>query len=510
MSEPSGWSRGYPVNETYPSSWHSFQSPAHLRVICALAGVAWEVGPDTPLSILEVGCGAGYNSQMLAAGNSDWQVMGLDYNPAHIAEARSMASAAGLDNVRFVEADLAELDDATLDSWPEFDLVTVHGVWSWVAEPVREGVLRLLRRRLKPGGIALVSYNAMPGAAGALGLARLVRASMLAAGNSTDGVALATQQVQALMAAEVAHLPPSSWRRLLTGEIKGARAGYLLHEFQTEHWRPSFHADVAAALGTARCEYVGSASIDENFPQMSLTPAQRALWEAAPDSNARELIFDLSVQRAFRRDVYVRGLRRVPREATTDALWLAAASHAQGNVVLKAQAGEATLPAALIDAVRTALAQGPCRIASLRALPACSQVTAAELAAMLVGSGCAVPLWCEPGAGPRWAAAQAAARRFSAVSARRLAPHGVGGGTLGLPSPALGGGLTAGALELAVVGLLNEPGGIAPSEASASTLIPRLLPPGPGPGAEVLEELQRVVTLLLQERRPVWQALGIV
>eukprot|EP01038_Epipyxis_sp_PR26KG_P002757 gene2757-biopygen2032 len=82
MSPPRSWPRGHPVSESYPASWHPFQSPAHLRMVCAVQGVAWDVDARTPLSIAEVGCGTGYTAQMLAAGNPHWQVVGLDYqNP---------------------------------------------------------------------------------------------------------------------------------------------------------------------------------------------------------------------------------------------------------------------------------------------------------------------------------------------------------------------------------------------------------------------------------------------
>ena len=509
MSEPSGWSRGYPVSEPYPAIWHSFQSPAHLRVICALMGVAWEVGPETPLSILEVGCGTGYTSQMMAAGNPHWQVLGLDYNPAHIAEARSLAAAARLDNVRFLEADLAELDDPGLDQLPEFDLVTVHGVWSWVADPVREGILRLLRRRLKPGGLALVSYNALPGAANSLGLARGVRQAMLAHEGSVDGVATAARWVERLVAAQAAHLPPTGWRHLLTGEIQGARPGYLLHEFQTEFWRPSFHADVAAALATARCDYVGSATIDENFTQMSLSPAQRELWEDAPSAAARELIFDMCVPRAFRRDLYVRGLRRVPRDEAVDALWLASTAHTQGEVELKGQAGTAKLPQPLVDAVRSALEQGPRQIGALRALPGCGSVTPSELVALLIGSGCALPLWRQPGTGADWAAAVAAAQRLNAVAADRLAPFGIGSGQVGLATPSLGGGLVVSPMELAVARLAAESSSQSAGPEHAAALVGRLMPPGPKPPPDVCADVEHRIAMLLKERWPVWRALGI-
>lgn len=508
MNQATHWARGYPVSEPYPPSWHSFQSPTHLRVACALMGAAWEVGPDTPMSIAEVGCGTGYTGAVLAAGNPNAQVLGLDYNAAHIAEARSLAQAAGLQNLRYEEADLAELSDAELDRFPAFDLVTVHGVWSWVDDPVREGVLRLLRRRLKAGGIAMISYNALPGAAGALGLARLARAAMLAAGSdSAEGIAAARHWVQRLVAAEAVHLPSSGWRRLFTDESATARPGYVMHEFLTEHWRPAFFSDVAAAMAGAHCEYVGSATVDENFPQMTLSSAQRELWDEAPDAASRELIKDLCVPRAFRRDVYVRGLRRVPRDAAVDALWVAAARHGDGVAKLPAQAGVAELPQPLIDAVRTALRDGPQSIATLRALPGCDNATPTELIAFLMGSGTAVPLWRLPGDDGYGAPAIAAARRFNQVAAERLARHGSGAGQLGLATPALGGGLAATALELAVASRLVDTDGMAPD---AADLVRRLLPPGPGPGPAIVAELQASVAQSFREKLPVWQALGIV
>ena len=518
MNASTDWSRGYPVSESYPPAWHYFQSPAHLRAICALMGVAWEVGPDTPLSIAEVGCGTGYTAAVLAAGTPNAQVLGLDYNPAHIAEARSLANAAGLQNLRYAEADLADLSEAALDGLPEFDLITVHGVWSWVGDPVREGLLRLLRRRLKPGGIVMISYNAMPGAAGSQGLARWVRAALQSATDPAAGIERAKQQVRQLVAAEAAHLLPSGWRRMFTDDDTAVRPGYVLHEFLTEHWRPSFFADVAASMATARCEFVGSASIDENFPQMSLSAAQRALWDEAPDEAGRQLLLDLCSPRAFRRDVYVRGMRRVPRDPAVDALWLAAADHADGPVSLKTQAGVAELPQPLIDAVRAALRTGPQTIAALRGLPGCGKATPSELAALLIGSNTAQPLWQRPGEGPGWDRAVAAARRFNAVASERLAPYGVGAGQLGLATPALGGGLAVSALELAVARWGNAVAatsgdGCDVNEADAAwdadTLLRRLVPPGPGPAPEILEGLGQTVRQILAQKIPAWRGLGM-
>jgi SAM-dependent methyltransferase len=473
-------------------------------------GVAWEVGPGMRLNIAEVGCGSGYTANVLAAGSPEWEVLGLDYNPAHIAEARSMAAEAGLPNARFEEVDLAELDGAALEALPEFDLVTLHGLWSWVDDRVRDGVLRLLRRRLKPGGVVMISYNALPGAGAALGLSRLVRGALNGPGDVTQRIGAARGMVERLVAAEARHMLPSTWRALLLGEMGAAREGYLLHEFMTTHWRPAFFADVADAMAGARCEYVGSATLDENFPAMTLTPDQQALWHEAPDGAARELVKDLCVPRAFRRDVFVRGMRRVNRDLATDALVLAGATASGEARKLSTQAGEATLPPAIIDPMRAALALGPQSIAALRALPGCGGVTPGETLTMLVGSGAALPLWRLPGGDPGWEDAAAAARRLNAAAARRLAPHGVGGtARLALATPALGGGLPVEALELAVATLMAEMPPGPDGAIDLPALIRRLVPPGPLPPPEVLGGLQEALVTMLQDRWAVWRSLGI-
>jgi hypothetical protein len=204
-------------------------------------------------------------------------------------------------------------------------------------------------------------------------------------------------------------------------------------------------------------------------------------------------------------------LRRVPRDPAVDALWVASAAHGQGEVSLMAQAGLAKLPQPLIDAVRGALQEGPQTIAALRALPGCSNVTPSELIAMLIGSDSAAPLWRRPGSGTDWDRAVAVAQRFNAVMADRLTPFGTGGGQMGLATPALGGGLPALPLELALAMRVAraQSGEAATSvfgEQDAAHFVRALMP---GPEASVIEELERKVGKLLRERLPVWRSLGI-
>src|SRR6185295_9749716 len=84
----------------------------------------------------------------------------IDAFAPHIAHAQQLCETAGIANLTLHARDFASAIDVDL---PDFDYVIAHGVYSWIDARGREDFRRFVERRLKPGGIALVSYNAMPG-----------------------------------------------------------------------------------------------------------------------------------------------------------------------------------------------------------------------------------------------------------------------------------------------------------------------------------------------------------
>ena len=94
--------------------------------------------------------------------------LGVDASERAIAAGRALVEALGLTNVTL---EVAAIEDLELAS-ARFDYVVAHGVYSWVAEPVRDRLLQLCRSVLSDRGIAYVSYNALPGGrlSGALGM----------------------------------------------------------------------------------------------------------------------------------------------------------------------------------------------------------------------------------------------------------------------------------------------------------------------------------------------------
>lgn len=101
------------------------------------------IGACDGLDVLDVGCGEGYMTRILAARGAR-QVTGVDRSPALIDAARS--ASAGLHTAHFAEADVADL---TFDN-ASFDLALANHLFNDlpdVAGPVSE-----LARVLRPGG----------------------------------------------------------------------------------------------------------------------------------------------------------------------------------------------------------------------------------------------------------------------------------------------------------------------------------------------------------------------
>lgn len=500
-----GWGGGYVTDINYLANYYAEQSPQLMAAACLVAGYDPGIGGEAPgLHYLELGCGRGTNALVLAAANPGWRVTAIDFMPAAIAEARRLAAAAGLANVQFIEADLAQFAETpAAAALPEVDVASLHGVWSWVAPSVRAGIVRLLASRLRAGGMVHISYNALPAWQGALAMQRVLREGGKRLAGRSDRQALEGRRLVADLAAAEAYQLRNPTAEEIVPRLAAMPGEYLAHEYMNEAWSPCYQAEVEEALEPARLDLVACARIPENFDSLMLTEAQRAIMERFDDRRMRELIKDSCVNRVLRHDIYVRGARRISRPAQDAALrnlhlaLTVAPAHFAYHVEMPA--GHAALEPDFYRPIVEALAQGPLPVASLFDLP--GQVSRganyAETLAMLAGTGQAV-LLTRPEAPPG-----GAALRLNAALARdkvRL-------DTLSAPAVAtsarIGAGMTCRAIELFLIDRIGAAGGLLDPGVWALELGPELPPEG---HADLGAMFERV----LEERLPIWQAAGLV
>jgi Methyltransferase domain len=92
-------------------------------------------------AIANSAAGRGFGTTLLAAANPDMTFVGIDFNPTHVAEARAFAKDLKLPNLTFREKSFGEAGKSVEPELSEFEIVAMHGVYSWVTPAVREDIL---------------------------------------------------------------------------------------------------------------------------------------------------------------------------------------------------------------------------------------------------------------------------------------------------------------------------------------------------------------------------------
>lgn len=286
---------------------------------------------------------------------------------------------------------------------PMFDVVTMHGVWTWIAPALQSAIIAFLNARLNPGGIVYVSYNALPAWFHAAPLQRLVRELALATPQRSDvAVAQAIEQLQRLTAANVV---PERFR-YAAGRFKdaGKMLPYFAHEYLNEHWQPAYFLDVARELRGAKLNYIACSDLLKNFYNLVLTEEQRALFSEIAQPELRETLKDFCTENWFRQDLYLRGARRMSerrREQLLCAQQLTLMRPAPEAFEISKPDGSRWRPdQAVYNAVLRALKQRPRTVGELLeldGLPPGHLVGAVELVGMLAGTGVA-GIYREPSA----------------------------------------------------------------------------------------------------------------
>ncbi|MBI2254723.1 MAG: methyltransferase regulatory domain-containing protein [Proteobacteria bacterium] len=368
------WTQGYVTDTIYTDGFFKELSPAWLNYVAALKGCL-PIRLDRPFTYLELGCGLGRSTSVFAGAFPNAQFIGVDFNPAHIALARRHAEAIGLNNVAFLERGFA---DVSASDVPECDFIVLHGVYTWVNAEARAEIRRIIRERLKPGGLLYVSYNSLPGWAAASPLRKLmVEAAAQSNGDSIGAVGSAIDFMESLSADKYAYLKANAGTAMEFKNLKARGRNYLAHEFLNAEWALFYSVDVADEMTEAKLSFLGSATLPENHIELLVDKDTADKINVQPSSRLRQLLQDYAVNQRFRRDVFVRGHQRL-EGAERDRVFgdmVLGSLIADDQFTAKARVGnrEMTFAEKLFPIIKAAMVEGPKTVAQLRAL--CAPVT---------------------------------------------------------------------------------------------------------------------------------------
>lgn len=297
----------------YESFTYAHTHPEHMSVVGTLFGLT---PPDFRTArVLELGCAGGGNLCPQALLYPQAQFTGLDFSAEQIALANEEKAALGLTNIEFRQEDILNFD--LQKNKEKFDFIICHGVFSWVPEVVRNRILALISTALVPEGLALVSYNTLPG----WNAIRSLREMMIYHTARFEKPQEKIQQSRALLDFLLDTVPAgnASYHALIENErklLQSVNDTYLFHE-HLENVNTQFYLhDFVRMANTEGLTYVGDANISGMFIDSMPAKAIPTL-KMLNDIVAQEQYMDFVRNRRFRSSILCKDARKLNRNLRT-------------------------------------------------------------------------------------------------------------------------------------------------------------------------------------------------
>jgi SAM-dependent methyltransferase len=289
----------------YPSLPFAYTQPAHLAALARLYGVSAPAAEAA--KVLELGCASGGNIIPLAARFPKAQFVGLDLSARHIDDGCRRLAALGLKNIELRQGDL----NRTEFEPHSFDYIICHGVFSWVPAAVQDSILRICRSALTSDGLAVISYNVLPG----WHLRSIVRD--LCQRYSTLGAGPQERVAQARrVLVEIAQLtsetaPYGLFLREESKRLEQLPAAYILGEFLSPDNDPKHFSEFVEQANRHRLAFLCEADLGASIAEaMFPATAERIKALAGSDRLAEEAFKDMISGRPFRRSLLLRQERQ--------------------------------------------------------------------------------------------------------------------------------------------------------------------------------------------------------
>ena len=458
------WDHGYVTDVAYTTGAGQEMTPAWIDACSILLGYR-PASSSAPFRYADIGCGNGMNAIFAAAARPDSEVWGYDFNPAHIEFARGLASQAGLTNVHFEETSFEAL--ARGPEHGDLDYVVSHGVLSWISEENRRHLVNVVGKRLRPGGLAYISYNTTTGWASMLPIRTLMRQVAKSSQRRSDTVVADILQVlETLKTGGATYLSAHPTLPARVEQIRNQDPRYIAHEYLNQDWHPLMFDEVREAMVEAKTTFIGSATLTENSDVVAVQPALLPLMNSITDVSLRETVRDLAAAKAFRRDLWRKGGEIMPAPeqiSYLDAITLVwTGKPIEGEITFPSPIGSVTGQAEFYRPILDAICRGPSTVGALRALPSVRNHPIGEFVqatSLLIGGGFAHP--AQRGGDP--SRARDASERLNAAILDRIR---LGRDLDRLAAPVIGSSIGVSVLEAMTIGGL-----LVDSKRSAAALI---------------------------------------
>ncbi len=207
-----------------------------------------------------------------------------------------MAGALGLKGVRLICGDAANPPE----DLGQFDYIIAHGIYSWVPEPVRKGILEVCRKLLNEHGIGFISYNAYPGGR----MREMVRDMLLfhtrAISNPQEKIGQALALARFLAESVAVTDPYQKWLSYEMELLLKQDDAQLYHDELSDCHQRFYFVQFIQQAAAHGLQFVGEADFFESFAHCLTEEGQATLDKLAGNRILREQYLDFAKCRRFR------------------------------------------------------------------------------------------------------------------------------------------------------------------------------------------------------------------
>jgi len=298
------------VIETYPMSFLKEQSPEFLSysILSDNSDVVMQdrYSSSSRFITCDIGCGTGLAPIITAATNPNIEAWGFDANTDAILQAQNIAQAADLSNVTLVKS---SFNDFLKRDPPEFDLITIHGIFSWVGESERQEIYDILKSRLKPGGFVYISYNCVHGWASILPMRQLFNdIDHLSNKDKSRTINQTIDILSSLNASKASYFLNNKQNSVIFEEISKSDPNYLTHEYMSKDWDLFSLPELAMQLSEVGLIYAGTADLSTAFDPLHLNQDALQALSAIENDVLRSTARDFFMMPMLRKDIFANGI----------------------------------------------------------------------------------------------------------------------------------------------------------------------------------------------------------
>jgi SAM-dependent methyltransferase len=282
----------------YDSQPFADARPTYLHALGVLHGL----NPAMPsrCRVLELGCASGGHIIPLAWYHPQSEFVGIDLSDGQIHVGRELVRQVGLSNCVLHAGDLSRFQPGE----GGYDYVIAHGLYSWAPASTRVALLALCRSTLRPGGIAYISYNTLPGWH-MRGITRdLLGWHLRGVDSPEERLARAGALIDHLAGAASPD-SPSSYLETEVARIRSRPSSYLAHEYLEPDNKAFLFSEFLADAEGAGLRYLCNADLATGFPEL-YGGLGEAMNQLTDDPAELEQYLDFVTGRSFRQSLLCR------------------------------------------------------------------------------------------------------------------------------------------------------------------------------------------------------------